>query len=276
MDLGWFESLLFGLVSGISEFLPISSVAHQALFLELVGGTASALLRLTVHGGMLLALVIGCLPVLTRLSREQKIAAIPKKRRRRQPDFRSLMDVRIWRIAGIPLVLSFVAYPFVNDLYDRLWILAILLGINGVFLYAPQFLPSANKDSQSLSAWDAMLIGLGAASGVFPGVSRLGASTSVSLMRGTQRQYGLELGLLLSIPALIVLMVIDFIGLFGALGAVTFGVFVKSLLAGASAFGSAYFGIFMMRFLSVRTGFAGFAYYSWGLALFSFILYLAV
>ncbi len=276
MDLGWFESLLYGLVSGISEFLPVSSVAHQALFLKLVGGTDSALIRLAVHAGMLVALVISSLSVLARLSREQKIAAIPKKRRRRQPDFRSLMDIRIWRIAGIPLILSFVAYPFVHDLYERLWILAILLGINGIFLYAPQFLPSANKDSQSLSPWDAVLIGLGAASGVIPGVSRLGASTSVSLMRGSQRQYALELGLLLSIPALIVLMVFDLVGLVSTLGAVTFIAFIKSLMAGAAAFGSAYFGIFMMRFLSVRAGFAGFAYYSWGLALFSFILYLAV
>ncbi len=276
MQLGWLESLFYGLISGVTEFLPVSSEAHRALFLELTGSQDSALIRLAVHLGALISLLVACAPILSRLNRERRIAAEAKSCRRRQPDTRSMLDMRVLRTGLIPLLLCFVAWPFVKELQERQWLMAILLAVNGIFLYAPQFLPSANKDSQSMSSLDAAVMGLGAGAGVVPGLSRVGIATSLGLTRGVQRRHALDLSLLWSVPALAVLLVLDVVGIFGAVGAVTFFGILKSLLAGLAAFGSAWFGIFVMRFLSVRAGFAGFAYYSWGVALFSFILYLTI
>lgn len=276
MDLNWIESLFYGLISGIAEFLPVSADAHRALFMKLSGSADGDLPRLMVHIGALLALLISSAPALARLARERKIAAAPKGRRKRQPDLRSLLDLRVLRTAGIFLVLCSAAYPFVNGFQNRLWILAVLLTVNGIFLYVPPYMAGANKDSRSLSSLDAALLGLGAGAGVLPGISRMGVCTSVGLMRGMQRNYVLDMSLLLSIPALIVLMILDAVGILGALGTLTFIGFLKSLLAGVMSFGGAYFGIFAMRFMAVRAGFGGFAYYNWGMALFSLILYLMI
>ena len=275
MELGWFESFIYGVISGISEFLPISSEAHRAIYLRLIGDADHALLRLMTHIGALMALLISCWPMISKLNRERSIAAVNKKRRKRAPDTKSLTDIRFTRIASLALVIVFILYSAVYDLHERLWILAGFLIVNGILLYIPQFLPAGNKDSRSLSSLDSILIGLSGGLGVVPGLSRVGLSTSTGLLRGADKRYALDAALLLSIPALIVLLIIDFFGIFSAAGVTFLGV-LSCFTAGITSFFSAFFGIYIMRFLAVRVGFSGFAYYSWGLSLFSFILYLMI
>ena len=276
MEMSWLEGLIFGFISGLTEFLPISPQAHSALFLKLTGSTEGALTRLTIHLGVLTALLIACAPVLSRLNRERRIAAIPKNRRKRQPDMKSLLEIRVLKTAAVSLLVSFLAWPLVHNLHERLWVLALFMAVNGMVLYVPQFLPGANKDARSLSAVDAFLIGLGAGAGVIPGISRIGTAVSTGLVRGTERRYALDIALLLCIPALIVTLFIDLIGMFSGLGGISLIRILTSIFAGAAAFGGATVGIFSMRFLSFKTGFSGFAYYCWGIALFAFILYLTI
>lgn len=277
MELSWLESLVYGLISGLAEFLPISAEAHRALFLKLVGAGEVPVLRLAVHLGALPALLIACGPILSRLRRERRIASVPKNRRKRQPDLKSLLDMRVLRTALIPLLLTFLAYPIVSDLHERLWLLAAFLGINGILLYAPQFLPGANKDSLSLSSLDGVLIGLGAGIGAIPGISRVGGALFAGLTRGAERRYALDLSLLLMIPALIVLLLFDGWWLIAGTGSIFTAMLVLQFVtAAAASFGSACLAIFIMRFLSVKAGYSGFAYYSWGMALLALILYLMV
>jgi undecaprenyl-diphosphatase len=275
MELSWFESFIYGIISGFSEFLPISAEAHRAIYLRLIGAGDYSLLRFLTHLGVLLALIVNCAPALAKLSRERKIAAVTKKRRKRAPDKRSLTDIRFLRISAIALIIVFILYPTVHDLHERLWILAGFLILNGILLYLPQFLPGGNKDSRSLSSLDAVIVGISGGLGVIPGFSRVGLTTSVSLMRGTDKRYALDAAYLLSIPAIGVLLILDLIAVFSAVG-LTFLTFLCCLTAGITAFLSAFIGVYIMRFLAVRVGFSGFAYYSWGLSLFSFILYLMI
>ncbi|MBQ9929969.1 MAG: undecaprenyl-diphosphate phosphatase [Oscillospiraceae bacterium] len=276
MELSWFESFIYGIVSGLSEFLPVSAEAHRALYLRIVGGTECGLLRFMTHLGTLLGLLFSCWPMIAKLNRERQIASVNKKRRKRAPDTRSLTDIRFLRIASVAVVVVFILYPIVYDLHERLWILAGLLILNGVMLYLPQFLPTANKDSRSLTLVDSMLAGLGGGLGVIPGFSRIGFTTSTAIMRGSDRRFALDTAFLLSIPALAVLLVIDFFAIFTTSAGLGIIAILSCVTAGITSFFAACAGIYIMRFLAVRAGFSGFAYYSWGLALFSFILYLMI
>jgi undecaprenyl pyrophosphate phosphatase UppP len=123
---------------------------------------------------------------------------------------------------------------------------------------------------------DSMLVGLGGGLGVIPGFSRIGYTTSVAMMRGAEKRYAMDTALLLSIPALAVLLIIDFFAIFTTTAGLTFIAILSCITAGITSFFSACLGIYIMRFLAVRAGFSGFAYYSWGLSLFSFILYLII
>ena len=272
MELSWLESLIYGLISGFAEFLPVSSLAHQTVFLKLIGAEDQPLLRLWAHLGAFAALLSLLFPALLRMRRERKIAAMGKKRRR-QPDETTLMESRVLRMAMISMLVLFLGCSLVGELYQRLWVLAIFMAVNGIVLYLPQYLPSANKGAVSMSALDAMLIGLSAGAGIVPGLSAMGCSVSVARIRGAERRYATELALMLGLGALAAWMIIDVIGAVSAPG-VTEMNFLNGVTVALAAFASGYLGIKLARFLAVKAGYSGFAYYCWGAALFTLILYL--
>ena len=82
---------------------------------------------------------------------------------------------------------------------------------------------------------------------------------------------------MLSIPTIAVLMCFDFYAIFiTGIGPLGILVLIRYLLAAIAAFAGTYLAIRMVRLFAVTTGFSGFAYYSWGAALFSLILYLSI
>lgn len=273
----WFESILFGLVSGLTEFLPVSAQAHEALMLKIFGASASPLLRLVIHGAALLALYQSCAEHIRQILREQRLLRVPSRRRKRRPDMVKVLDMRLLRTAAIVMALGFLAYPRLSAWRSDLHIIAPLLVINGVLLYIPMHMATGNKDSRSMSQLDAVLLGLAGALAVTPGISRVGSLTSAGVARGADREQSLRWGLLLSIPALVIVMGFDAYGIMtDGLGVISGPVLLQTALAAAAAFGGAWSGIRIMRFMAVRAGFSGFAYYCWGAALFSFIMYLTV
>ena len=276
--MNWLQSLLFGLVSGCAEFIPVSSEAHMILLGRLFGmHDPGSAMRFSVHLGAAFALILSCMPQISRIIRENRIASTPVRRRKRQPDPVCLLDWRVLKTAAFFLVIGFVAYPWVGNQGQRLWILAIGLLVNGIILYFPQFVPGANKNSGTITRLDAMLIGLSGALGVLPGISRIGALSSGAQLRGCEKEYTLHISLLLSLAALFVMLLIELAQMlaFGIAG-FTFLYFLNMVSACTMSFLGAYFVIKFMRFLSVKAGFAMFAYYSWGAALFAIILYLAI
>lgn len=272
MSLSWFESLIYGAISGFAEVLPISSIAHQALLLELFGGKMDPLLQLFSHLGTLIALVLAMMPMLLRMRRERRIGRTPKNRRRRQPDMITMLEIRFTKTGIISMLVLFLAYPLVHNLYERLWLLAILVALNGIVIYIPQYLPGANKKAQSLSSLDAMIMGLCGGLGVIPGFSRVGLAMSAAMIRGTQRQYAVEVSLFITLPALLVMVLLDILSISGAV-ITGMGLFC-AICSGFLSFLTAWLAIQLMRYLAVQIGFSGFAYYCWGFALLSLILYL--
>lgn len=276
MTLNWFQSLIFGLISGFSEFIPVSSEAQGVLVARFFGvKDVGQLLRLSAHLGCLIAVFIACRPHISRIIRERRIASLPHKQRKRQPDVNTLMDWRLLVTATIPMLAGFALYPWVGNQGSRLWILFITMIINGIVLYAPQFIPGANKLARNMNRVDGFLIGLSGAFGVVPGLSRVALLTSAASVRGTDREYALQTALLLCIPALLVLIAVEFSSILAfGIGGITVGTLICALCSFVSAFIGGCFGVVFVKFLSVRTGFSFLAFYCWGAALLSIILYL--
>ena len=93
-------------------------------------------------------------------------------------------------------------------------------------------------------------------------------------MRGADRGYTIQFALLLSIPALIVMLIYDVIAIFSGIEAISFLTVLIYLLSMVAAYFGGKLAISTVRSLAVRNGFAGFAYYCWGMALICIILYL--
>lgn len=272
----WLSGILFGLVSGLAEILPVSASAHRVLMANLLGdGKTHVLLPLMLHIGSLAALFYCCNSHILRLSRAVKLASIPKKRRKRPLDTKSLAEIRLLRTALIPIILAFIFHKKVADFQNNLVIVSIFWILNGVILYVPQFLPGSNRDAANLSRFDSLLMGLGGALSVLPGLSCMGCVTSVASVRGADRHFALNTALLMTIPVTVGFIAVDILAIVEVgLAGISLIVFLKSMISAAAAFFGVQFGIRIMRMLAENIGFSLFALYCWGIGLFTFIFYL--
>lgn len=275
MDMNWFETIVYGLLSGLSEFLPVSSQGHRAVLLEVFGiETEVPVVMLFVHFGLLLALYVSTKDQLRRLYREYRMRRV-SRRRRRNPDIQSAADISLIKGAVFPLLLSFVFYPTLHHWNQKLYIVSIFLILNGIILYILMHIPTGNKDSRSMSRLDSMLIGLGSMFSVFPGISRICVSTSVAVFRGADPKQAYKWSLFLSYPALLFYIGFDFYDMImSGMAGLGFQILLQGIVCGIAAFLGAVSAIPLMRFIAGRSGISNFSYYCWGLALFAFILFL--
>lgn len=274
MELNAIEHILYGIVSGLSDILPVSERAHSILLLKVLGADSiGGLPVLLIHMAILAAIYISSQSILVKMSRARRLARIPKKKRKRPLDVKSLMDSRFLGTMMLPVVIVLLFYGRLASIQFSLLVVAALLFVNGIILYIPQFLPGSNKDARSLSRVEGFLMGLGGSLSVLPGLSGVGAAYSVGSICGVDRSYGLNMTLLMNMAYLIGMIVFDVLGLFQTgLGVLTFRWLVVYLLAALAAFVSTMLAIRIMRSLVSGIGFSFFAFYCWGIALFAFIL----
>ena len=272
--MNWFESIIYGLLSGVSEFLPISSQAHQEL-LRLVFGVeyANPIVDFFVHLGMLLSIYSGCKTMIEHFRREQK----QRSRKGYNQNARVSLDKRFIKNSAIPMLIGIAVISYISKSNGNLLLASLLLLVNGIILYIPSRLLQGDKDARSMSAMDSILVGLAGSASALPGISRVGTVISVSRMRGAERKNALNWAFLLSFPALAIFMGIDLLQIITNFGAINVwsSLLIGILAALFSNFGGL-LGITLMKFMSVRSGFSGFSYYCWGASLLTFILYLMV
>lgn len=270
------ESVIFGLFSGLSDVLPVSSQAHKAMILKIFGEKAeNPVLRLLIHIAILAALYYSCSPHITRIIRQLKLSRIPKRKRKRPLDIQLLMEFKLLRTMLIPVLMSLLLYNKTSGWGLKLNLTAIFLLLNGIILYLPNLLPTGNKDARSMSGLEGLLMGVGASLSVLPGVSSVAGSLSVASVCGAERSFALNLTYLMHMVLTVALIAFDLAAIVAAgVSGISIMVLLGYILAAAAAFGGTYLGIRMMRVLAVNIGFSMFAYYSFGAALLSFMLYL--
>jgi undecaprenyl-diphosphatase len=278
MTLSWLQSIIFGFLSGLTDILPVSSQAHKAIMLQMFGADYEPpIMRLMIHLATFAALYYSCNAQIQRIMRQRRLARVPKKRRKRPVDVQVLMDFRLLCTMVVPVVLGFLFYQKASVWNMRLNWIAVFSIINAVILYLPVLLPSGNKDSRNMTPLEGLFMGAGGAISILPGVSSVGGMTAVGSLCGGDRVFVLNIALLIQMVITAAHIVFDVLYMItvGA-GAIGFGILLCYILAAAAAFAGVYLAIRIMRTLAVNIGYNGFAYYSLGLGLLSFIFYLQV
>lgn len=271
------HTLVFSLISGFAEFIFTPVSAHQLLYSILTDTQLdSQTLRLAIHTGSLVALLLHCSNRLKALRAEKRMSNAQRRRHNRQADPASVMDMRIINTAAVPAILSLliptgVLKRFLNPGWITLFLLAY-----GVILFIPSVIRAGNKNARSYTMLDGLLMGLAGVFGIIPGIGRLGCMHTMGLIRGADQNYALDLSLLISIPVLIASACVDAYGV--ALTAVSpTGLQILGyILASIASFGGGYLSILLLRVLCRRSNTSFFAYYNWGLAAFMFLLYLII
>ena len=278
VEFSWLQSLAMGLFSGLTDVLPVSSQAHQTLLLKFFGvSRLDPVTGLAIRGAMLLTLLVMCRGQIARIRRQLKVVRLPRRRRNRPVDMAALMDARILKTALVPIVALMLLRGLTVSLGDSLpWIVAASLA-NALILYLPGLFPTADKDSRLVSPMESLQMGLGSGAVVLPGISSVGACYSMGILHGVDRGYMIHLAMMMHMMVSAGLMVCDALRLIPAgMPAVSGGAVLSwALAAAASAAGTA-LGFRILKAVASRKGLTGFSFYSFGLALFTFILYLMV
>lgn len=274
MNLDWFQSTVYGFLSGLTDILPVSAQAHKVLLLKFFGVKGDIqLMDLLIHLGIFAALYLNCQTQLIRMSRARALARIPKKKRKRPLDTRSLMDLSLLKTMLLPVILGLLLSSYTAKWQSNLMLIALFLFINGIIVYAPQFLPTGNRDSRTMSRVEGFLMGLGGAASVLPGISGMGACISIASVCGVDRNYGLNMSLLMSMFLTLGKLVLDITAIAGGgIGTLSFMILVRYLFTAVCAFAAAMAAIRLMRRLAQEQGYSLFGLYCLGVALFTFIL----
>lgn len=274
MDLSWLQSITYGFLSGLLDILPVSAKAHKVLMLKFVGVKESTdFFELLIHIGIFAALYYSSQSHILRMNRARALARIPKKKRKRPLDTRSLMDWSLLKTICIPAILVMYLYQYTKQWEENLLLVALFLFINGIVLYIPQFFPTGNRDSRTLSRIEGVLMGLGGAASVLPGVSAVGTATSVASVCGVERSYSLNMVIMMNMIFTVGFAVYDIIGIANnGLELFSFMMVLRYLVTMAAAFSGTLLGIQVLRNLASKMDYHFFGVYCWGVALFVFIL----
>lgn len=274
--MGLILSILYGLLSGFAEFLPVSSSAHQALLLRLSGQSQrDPFCDLLVHAALFFAVIIANRHFLLRLSRENRLMKANRRNRKLNQVSQGVYDLRLVKTAAIPMMLVLLLQQMTRFAEGSYLLLAVFLLINGLVLYIPEHVRQANKEARHMTRLDGFLIGVCSGFSIIPGISRVALGSGIASLRGAGRQNACSWVLLLSIPALAVFIGFDIVTLLSSgFQTIAFGNLPGYLAAAGSAFVGGWCAILLLRFLSVRSGYGGFAFYSWGAAMFALIIYM--
>lgn len=200
--MAFFVAALYGLVQGLTEFLPVSSDGHLALAAMVFGDVVALPLTTVVllHVGTLIATLVllrGDVAEVLRAS----FGAL------RAP--RSVMDTPAGRTAVTIVVASVPTAVVGLLLHDAVEPLAQSLAVVGACLVATGLLvgsthwtgPRASSDEPSLRLGPALLLGVAQGLAVLPGLSRSGTTIAVAMLLGLRPAAAFRLSFLLSLPA---------------------------------------------------------------------------
>lgn len=271
MSINFLQGLLYGFVSGLTEFLPISSQAHQALLMRLFGmQQRDPVLDFIVHGVLLIVLFNAVNNTFHQIKRG-------RGRFSHYSGTVAAMNLQLVKKAALPMLLVMLLLLYIMKGGDNLLYTAMFLILNGIVLFLPSRLLQGNKDARNMSYFDSLLMGVVGAFGAVCGVSRIAVTTSFLIGRGADRQHALNWSLMLSVYALALLIGYDLVGIFSSIMQIPFwSNFFSYLSAAAGALCGANVSIRLIRSFVKQSNLSSFAFYSWGFALLTFFIYMTV
>lgn len=258
-------SIIYGIAQGLTEFLPVSSSGHLAVFQNEFGkisdSMSSVTFTLLLHVGTLAAVVLVYYKDVWELIKS--FFSIVGKIFTGKFKFSTLNQSEKFFVllfmALIPLMLGAVLEGSVEVVSGYTYAVGILWIINGIVLYTLEKLKKTPKDFEQIKPKNAFFVGLYQLAAIFPGISRSGMTITGGIMNGFNREFAVKFSFVLSIPAILgsvlitVLKDAESIAVGGDFGVILAGM--------AAAFFSGLAAIKLLNYITKKSSFKVFAYY---------------
>ncbi len=183
------DSIILGIVEGLTEFLPVSSTGHMIVTSKLLGIEKQAFVKLfeiVIQLGAILAVVLTY--------------------------FKKFFDFKRWQfyvklaIGVLPaLFFGFLLNDHIDALLESSLTVGITLILGGIaFLFIDKLFKTPKyMDEKEISFTKSLLIGCWQVLAMIPGVSRSGASIIGGMQQGLNRGAAAEFSFFLAVPTML-------------------------------------------------------------------------
>lgn len=194
------ESILLGLVQGITEWLPVSSKGNVAILAQFLGLQAKEAFSYAIilHLGTLIA---------AAWYFRKEIAEMLKGEEKDKLKFIAitLIFTGVTALPSYLLLKAIVETASISIAGITVYSQTIFMAVVGFFLLVTGMLQMTKKKQKEavLSVRNAAMLGLGQGLTVLPGMSRSGTTTTVMLFEGFSPEKAFHLSFLISVPAVL-------------------------------------------------------------------------
>ena len=198
-----FESIFLGILQGLTEFLPISSSAHQRIAGEFFSNAQDPGARFTAitQIGTELAVLIFFRNDIKRII----TAWFNQNIRRKTLSDAHVLEARMgWLIiiGSVPIViLGYLGKDIIANDLRSLWLIASVMIIFGLILGWADYYGKKVRNLENLTLSHGLLYGFAQSLALMPGVSRSGATIAMGRLLGYTREAALRYSFLLALPA---------------------------------------------------------------------------
>lgn len=199
--MNWFEALIFGLVQGLTEFLPVSSDGHLEIVKYFFGGIEeSFLFTVVVHGATVLSIIAVFWKEILRL-----LKGVFKFEMNEETVYSLKIVVSMIPVA----IIGFTLRDQVSSLFvANMDITGSFLLVTALFLALGHFV---RKREKPITYGGAFLMGIAQALAVLPGLSRSGSTISTGLMLGNSKNELARFSFLMVIIPIIGANLVEFV-----------------------------------------------------------------
>lgn len=216
-----FEAIFLGILQGLTEFLPVSSSGHLAIFQKFFHvKEATVSFDVILHLGTLVAVAVVYWKDIVKLVVEgflilvdycfnlkEFVLSVAKKQ---EPEYRRIVTSAYRKFALLVIVstiptaiLGVVLESIVESASATLIVPGICLLVTAALLFVSDRLPDGDKTPKKTSWLNAIFIGIVQGLATLPGISRSGSTITAGLFCGLRRDFVVKYSFLMSIPAIL-------------------------------------------------------------------------
>lgn len=266
------ESILLGILQGVTEFLPVSSSGHLVLAQELLNRNLDRgiTFEIVVHFGSLFSILIYFRKRISEIL--VNLFSYLMKPSQWKTEWQNNYDVRISffiLLSMIPAgIVGFTLKDTLEGAFSNPGLVSLMLLVTGSILYTNKFI---DGKTDKVTAGNAFLIGIAQAFAMIPGISRSGTTITIGSLIGIKREDIAEFSFLMLLPVIAGAMLLETRELI-SMGDTNFN-FTPLIAAFFASLVSGYYSLKYLIKIFKSKGLHYFAYYCWTVGLLGIIYF---
>ncbi len=220
--MSFIEAIIMGLIQGLTEFLPISSSGHLAIFKNIFGVNTDTgiLFDVLLHLGTLAAIFVAYWSDIKELIVNgfailfccfaNMLTAIRNLFSKGKKEYKKVLStpyrkfVLLVIVSPIPTgIMGIFLEDLIGDAGESLLVPGICLVITACILNFADKLPEGDKNAPEATYGDAIKIGVVQGFATLPGISRSGSTITACIACGFDKTFAVKYSFIMSIPAVL-------------------------------------------------------------------------